>query len=167
MAEAYSYNPIDWYWKAQDGRLFSSAKPSTVSPANAGFVARSENGRAPTAWPCDDAGAQTDAALQEVLAPYGISVTSPPAGPQSVTQAQAKIALHPPDIDYERPPQGLGTHVITFRVWIPDNFVPGPAIYRATPQYACNPLQRYYRPITRPDTVIEFDIVDRQQCTVP
>lgn len=73
----------------------------------------------------------------------------------------------PADIDYERPPQGLGTHVITFRVWIPDNFVPGPAFYRATPQYACNPLQRYYWPITRPDTVIEFDIVSRQQSAVP
>lgn len=67
----------------------------------------------------------------------------------------------PPDIDYERPPQGVGTHTITFKVWIPDDFRPGPAYYRAAPQYACNPLQRYYWPITRPDTVIEFEIAAR------
>lgn len=116
MAAASSYSPTDWYWKAQDGRLFSSAKASTVSPTDAGFVAWSANGRAPTAWPRDEAGVTTDAALQEVLALYGISVTSVRAVPQSVTRAQAKIALHPTDIDYERPPQWLGTHVITFRV---------------------------------------------------
>lgn len=65
----------------------------------------------------------------------------------------------PEDIDYERPPQGLGTHVITFKIWVPEDFQPGPAFYRATPLYSCNLLQRYYWPITRPDTVIEFDIV--------
>ncbi|GJD59841.1 hypothetical protein [Methylobacterium dankookense] len=67
----------------------------------------------------------------------------------------------PEDIDYERPPQGLGTHVITFKIWVPEDFQPGPAFYRATPLYACNMLQRYYWPITRPDTVIEFDIVPK------
>lgn len=67
----------------------------------------------------------------------------------------------PEDIDYERPPQGLGTHIITFKVWVPEDFQPGPAFYRATPAYSCNLLQKYYWPITRADTVIEFDIEPR------
>lgn len=88
------YNPLDWYWAAEDGRLFASARATSVQPSDKEFAAWKASGRAPTAWPRDDAGAQTDAALQEVLAPYGISVTSAPAVPQSVTRAQAKIAMH-------------------------------------------------------------------------
>ena len=37
---------------------------------------------------------------------------------------------------------------------MPLNFRSGPAEYRALPSYFCNPLQRYYWPITRPETII-------------
>ena len=64
-----------------------------------------------------------------------------------------------PDIDYERTPQGLGIHTVTFEVNVPKFFVPGPATYRARPVYTCNILQRAYWPITRPETVVGFRIV--------
>lgn len=65
--------PINWYWLADDGRVFSSASQSLVPANDAGYVAWDTTYDA-TPWPVDDAGVQTDAALQEVLAPYGIFV---------------------------------------------------------------------------------------------
>ena len=64
-----TYNPLNHYWKADDGRVFSSAAQALV-PANdpglaAGFA---------SPWPRDAANAQTDAALQEVLKPFGVAV---------------------------------------------------------------------------------------------
>lgn len=64
------------------------------------------------------------------------------------------------DVDYEYRPLGLGTRTITFGEEVPANFVPGPEEYRALPAYHCNPLQKYYWPITRPETVLRFDIAD-------
>ncbi|OYX14829.1 MAG: hypothetical protein B7Z15_02625 [Rhizobiales bacterium 32-66-8] len=40
----------------------------------------------PTPWPRDDEGAQTDAALQEVLAPYGLA-----CWPETLASAQARL----------------------------------------------------------------------------
>lgn len=64
-----------------------------------------------------------------------------------------------PDIDYERPPQGLGEFTVTFEIDVPDWFEAGDGEYRAAPLYACNPVQRHYWPITRDETVIRFKIV--------
>jgi hypothetical protein len=66
-------NPINWYWLADDGRIFSSASQSLVTVDNPAYVAWSHTYQ-PTAWPVDDAGAQTDEALQDVLRPYDIYV---------------------------------------------------------------------------------------------
>lgn len=63
------------------------------------------------------------------------------------------------DIDYESPPLGLGTRTITFEEDVPMIFQGGPGEYRATPAYHCNPLQKYYWPISRPETVLRFEIV--------
>ena len=63
------------------------------------------------------------------------------------------------DIDYDHPPLGLGIRTITFEEEVPSNFVPGPAEYRALPSYFCHPLQRYYWPITRPETILKFEVV--------
>lgn len=66
--------PNDWYWLALDGRLFSSARGEIVPLTDAEYLAwRDIN--LPTPWPRDDVGDQTDAALQEVLTPYGIHVS--------------------------------------------------------------------------------------------
>lgn len=68
-----AYNPLDWYWLAADGRLFSSARAELVAEDDAAFAAWAEHG-APTVWPRNEAGEQTTAALQAVLAPHGLYV---------------------------------------------------------------------------------------------
>lgn len=68
------YDIRDWYWLAADGRLYSSAASALVeenAPAYLDWRARLP-GAAPTPWPLDAAGEQTDAALQAVLEPYGL-----------------------------------------------------------------------------------------------
>ena len=62
------------------------------------------------------------------------------------------------DVDYERPPRGLGDFWLKFEETVPASFAAGEAQYRATPSYHCNPLQKYYWPITREDTVLKFKI---------
>ncbi|AYO83567.1 hypothetical protein [Methylobacterium brachiatum] len=85
------YNPANHYWLAEDGRLFSSAAGDIVPNDNPAFKAWATGGRLPTAWPRDDAGEQTNAALHEVLAPYSLTISGYTAVPASVTSAQAKI----------------------------------------------------------------------------
>ncbi|TXN79290.1 hypothetical protein [Methylobacterium sp. WL8] len=63
------------------------------------------------------------------------------------------------DVDYDHPQLGLGVRTITFEEEVPLNFRPGPAEYRALPSYSCNPLQKFYWPITRPETIIRFEVV--------
>ncbi|ABE63170.1 hypothetical protein Nham_2379 [Nitrobacter hamburgensis X14] len=67
------YNPLDWYWLADDGRVYSSAQQARVPDDDAAWLVRQGSG-AWTPWPRDEAGEQTDAALQWVLAPYGLFV---------------------------------------------------------------------------------------------
>lgn len=66
------FNPRDWYWLADDGRLFSSARTSLVDKTDKDFVAWCSGLRNPTRWPQDDEGEQTYASLQDVLTPYGL-----------------------------------------------------------------------------------------------
>lgn len=68
--------PNNWYWLADDGRLFSSARTSLVQEDDLEFLEWLEGGINPTRWPCDSEGEQTEAALQDVLAPYGLIVAS-------------------------------------------------------------------------------------------
>lgn len=70
-----TYNPYDWYWLAEDGRLFSSARQAVLDEADEDYLDWTEAGGLATAWPCDAAGAQTSAALQDVVGVYGLSVT--------------------------------------------------------------------------------------------
>ncbi|WP_316234957.1 MULTISPECIES: DUF4376 domain-containing protein [unclassified Bradyrhizobium] len=69
---AIRFIPSDWYWLASDGRIWSSRAGSLVSPGDANYVAWLAAGNAATPWPADLAGAQTTAALQKVLSPYGL-----------------------------------------------------------------------------------------------
>ena len=66
-----NYNPFNWYWLAEDGRIFSSAVQAIVPATNPGYVAFIE-ATAPTPWPRDDNGNQTSDELGKVLAPYGM-----------------------------------------------------------------------------------------------
>ncbi|WP_407146224.1 DUF4376 domain-containing protein [Bradyrhizobium sp. ORS 86] len=67
-----SYNPADWYWQADDGRIFSSARVELVATDDTELAAWKAAGNGPTVWPRDNAGAQTTASLQAVLSPYGL-----------------------------------------------------------------------------------------------
>jgi hypothetical protein len=71
------------------------------------------------------------------------------------------------DVDYDYPPLGLGTKTVTFEEDVPLFFGGGPAEYRALPAYHCNPLQRYYWPITRPETVLPFQIAASAEARAP
>ncbi|AZO77702.1 MULTISPECIES: DUF4376 domain-containing protein [unclassified Bosea (in: a-proteobacteria)] len=68
------FNPRDWYWLAADGRLFGSGRGGLVADAenDAAYAAWRDLGRSATPWPSDAEGEQTTAALQEVLAPFGL-----------------------------------------------------------------------------------------------
>jgi hypothetical protein len=89
-----AYDARNWYWAHADGHIYSSASQSIVAEDDAGYAAWRDAGYAATGWPRDGAGDQTDEALQEVLAPYGLSIPGVVIVPASVSRAQAKIALH-------------------------------------------------------------------------
>jgi hypothetical protein len=67
-----SYNPHNWYWVGPLG-VFSSASQSIVPTTDPAYIAWLAEGGLPTNWPKDASGAQTTEALDEVLAPYGLS----------------------------------------------------------------------------------------------
>lgn len=66
--------PNNWYWLADDGRIYSSASQALVNKTDALHVDWLASGNIPTRWPSDDAGAQTNAELAKVLAPYGLII---------------------------------------------------------------------------------------------
>lgn len=72
---SFSDTPRDWYWQAEDGRVFSSARSVVVDVSDADFIAWKALGNTATRWPRDNAGGQTDAALAEVLLPYDIPIS--------------------------------------------------------------------------------------------
>jgi hypothetical protein len=66
-----TYNPYDWYWLADDGRVFASARQVIVDGSDPDYVAW---GNVATIWPRDEAGNQTNAALQDVIASFNMFV---------------------------------------------------------------------------------------------
>lgn len=89
------YNAFDWYWLSDNGQIYGSARQAKVQKGDVAYSAWMEDGTLPTPWPTDESGSQTDAALQDVLTPYGLSVSgaTSTAVPMSVTSSQAKIQL--------------------------------------------------------------------------
>lgn len=75
------YDPFNWYWRAEDGRLYSSKLDKLITPEEPAFVQHIADGGFATTWPKDDDGVQTVAALQDVLTPYNIVIgeLTPPA----------------------------------------------------------------------------------------
>lgn len=65
------YDPHLWYWLADDNRVFSGPQQLQVPDTDPDYVAFKQLAM-PTQWPRDPAGDQTDAALQDVLTPYGM-----------------------------------------------------------------------------------------------
>ncbi|MCA1455919.1 hypothetical protein I6F35_22390 [Bradyrhizobium sp. BRP22] len=73
IAVTAEYDPYDWYWLADDGRLFSSKTSTMIQPDDPDYLAWLESHVA-TPWPRDDDGEQTLAELQRVLVPFLIWV---------------------------------------------------------------------------------------------
>ena len=69
-----TYDPNNWYWLADDARVYGSSAQTIVTDTDAGYVAWTGDGNIATPWPRDDAGNQTDAALQDVLTPHNVYV---------------------------------------------------------------------------------------------
>jgi hypothetical protein len=76
---ARHYNIMDWYWLADDGRVFASARQLITDASDPGYLTFIEGGPA-TTWPRDDAGQQTNAALQMVIDDANIVVGGVPIG---------------------------------------------------------------------------------------
>lgn len=70
----FDFNPHAWFWLAEDGRVFDSARALIVDNEDAAYAAWVADGGRATPWPRDDADDQTDAALQDVLTPYGMFI---------------------------------------------------------------------------------------------
>jgi hypothetical protein len=88
------YNPANWYWDGPLG-VFSSARGKIV-PANDPAYEAWAATNAPTPWPPNESGAQTAAALDEVLVAAGLPATGlgPATAPASVTDLQFRLALN-------------------------------------------------------------------------
>jgi len=70
-----TFNAIDWYWIAQDGRIYGSKKNAMVYPYDPGYLNfLSKHGQA-SPWPIDVSGAQTTASLQAVMTYYGVTLS--------------------------------------------------------------------------------------------
>lgn len=68
--------PLDWYWLADDGRVYASARNVVVDKTDKDFVAAQSSGGV-TRWPVDETGAQTTASMQDVVKVYGLAVPGP------------------------------------------------------------------------------------------
>jgi hypothetical protein len=68
------FDPFDWYWLADDKCVYSSVRQRVVDESDESYQSWVNTGNLPTSWPRDDAGNQSDEALQEVLTPYGLSI---------------------------------------------------------------------------------------------
>jgi hypothetical protein len=65
-----AFNPFNWYWLADDGRIFSSLQQAQVPATDQDYTDFCQVNQ-PTPWPYDSQGAQTDASLQDVLEQHG------------------------------------------------------------------------------------------------
>lgn len=63
----WAYDPRRWYWLRRDGTVFSSARIATVMPDDPDYAAFLGSRRLPTAYPKDEAGAESVAELQAAI----------------------------------------------------------------------------------------------------
>lgn len=67
-------SPLDWYWLSKDGRIYSSGRNALVYPYDTLYLTFKNAHGGTTPWPIDTGGLQTAAALQDVVAQYGITL---------------------------------------------------------------------------------------------
>jgi hypothetical protein len=72
MPNGQNYTPLNWYWLAKDGRIYSSFKNALVYSYDTGYLAFLAQYGAASPWPTDISGAQTTASLQTTMTQYSI-----------------------------------------------------------------------------------------------
>jgi len=73
-----NFLPQNWFWSGSDGaRIYSSSKQAIVGKDDKDFAAWQDAGNRPTPWPKNADGKETDEALAEVLAGYGLRMFPP------------------------------------------------------------------------------------------
>ena len=73
-----NFSAENWYWSGGDGaRIYSSVKQAIVGKDDKDFAAWQEAGNRPTPWPKNADDEETDEALAEVLAGYGLRMFPP------------------------------------------------------------------------------------------
>lgn len=85
-----NFLPTNWYWLADDGRIYSSARQAIINEKDENFVAWQKAGYLTTPWPKDAEGKETEAALSAVLEPYGVRLF-PPIFDEIKKQLQIKV----------------------------------------------------------------------------
>lgn len=65
-----NFNPENWYWLADDGRVYGTKNQRIVDSHDADYSEWINKGMSPTPWPRDLEGNQTEDELQATLAPY-------------------------------------------------------------------------------------------------
>lgn len=65
------WNPAYHFWLADDGRVYASNRQIITTEADADYAAWVAAGNTATQWPRDDAGNQTNDAMQAVVGPHG------------------------------------------------------------------------------------------------
>ncbi|MFG1399817.1 hypothetical protein [Roseixanthobacter pseudopolyaromaticivorans] len=88
-----AYNPRDWYWKRLDETIYSSARQTYVAADDEAYLAWVAAGGHATAYPEDEAGAESEAELAAVLAPYGIRVHPGPLVEDVIAERDRRLSL--------------------------------------------------------------------------
>jgi hypothetical protein len=69
------FDAKNWMWKANDGRIYSSARNSLLHPNDPLITAFAQQYGGIPPWPIDANGQQTTDALAAVLANYGMTIS--------------------------------------------------------------------------------------------
>lgn len=99
-----TYDPRNWYWLSDDGRLYSSRSREIIQSNDPELAEWKAAGGVPTRWPCDEAGVQSQLTLENLLARRGGVSGSVP-----VTTSKADLYRRATDEEAEKIEQALMT----------------------------------------------------------
>lgn len=68
------FNPSDWYWAKEDGKVFSSARRKSYASSDQEYKAWLEAGNFPTRYPRDESGNESEDELATSLLAHGVFI---------------------------------------------------------------------------------------------
>jgi len=86
------FNPADWYWIKQDGKVYSSARQREYAPSNTGYKEWRALGNRATPYPTDIGGNDSEAELASVLAAHGLTLRAPDPKALAIERLTASCA---------------------------------------------------------------------------